>query len=233
LRRGSAILAKKVIQKTVTEPGEEAPVVSIQAEVLRSLTDEIDGQVDRATRIIQHLREFGRKTDLTCEEVDLNECVRRAFLLLGRQLENRGIEVRMELEEPLPPILADRARLEQVFINLILNARDALEERFCGPQSLRGEMSILVRSFENGDRTVVTVRDTGCGIPEENLNKIFDPFFTTKAVGKGTGLGLSISYGIVRDYGGRILVESAPGKGAVFTISFPAHVSQEARSECH
>jgi histidine kinase len=126
------------------------------------------------------------------------------------------------LTEPLPRIKADRNRIEQVFINLILNARDAIEDRGVIRDGIAGEMALYVHACSDGSTVMVTFRDTGCGIPEEIQTKIFDPFFTTKEVGKGTGLGLSISYGIVQDYGGRIEVESEPGRGSTFTITFPA-----------
>ena len=212
-----SFLSKKVIEQSAAQSQAVPSTVSIQADVLQSLADEIDSHVDRATRIIQHLREFGRKSDLTRTEVDLNECVREVFMMLGRQLEGRGITVHLELSESLPPVMADKNRIEQVFINMVLNARDAIEEK-----GIDEEMGLFVRSFLQGNRVVVTFRDTGCGIAEQIREKIFDPFFTTKEVGKGTGLGLSISYSIVQDYEGEIRVESVPGKGSTFTVSFPS-----------
>ena len=219
-------LAKKVIEKGAPQQGEGAAAVTIQADALKSLTDEIDSHVDRASRIIRHLRDFGRQSDLSRERVDLNEGIRRAFLLMGTQLQGRGISYHLQLEERLPPVLAEMSRVEQVFINLILNARDAIQERERDRKGPREEMGIFVRTFLDGDRVAVAFRDTGCGIPEEILGKIFDPFFTTKEVGEGTGLGLSISYGIIQDYGGKIQAESVVGKGTIFTIWFPAAPSR-------
>jgi signal transduction histidine kinase len=136
-------------------------------------------------------------------------------------LELHGIKVELDLDNELPPIKGDRNRLEQVFLNLIMNARDALDEQ----QELAGqdvEKVLRISSKTAGDRVVVTVSDTGLGMSEAVKEKIFEPFFTTKPVGKGTGLGLSISFGIVRDYDGIIEVQSVEGRGTTFIISFPA-----------
>jgi PAS domain S-box-containing protein len=178
-------------------------------------------QVDRAVRIINHLREFGRKTEIDKERVFINNPIKGVFTLLDQQLRLRGIKVVLDLKNDIPPIMGDTNRLEQVFINLVVNARNAMEAK--KGEFARGEVeSILtVRSFQENDRVVVTVTDTGTGIPDDMKDKIFEPFFTTKEVGKGTGLGLSISYGIVKDYEGTIEVESEVGKGATFRLSFP------------
>jgi histidine kinase len=216
-----SFLAKKVIEKTTPSGDDSTPTVSIEADLLKSLTDEIDSHVNRASRIIQHLREFGRKSDFVREEINLNTCIEGALMILGRQLEVRGITTHLYLDQDLPPVIADKNRIEQVFINLIINARDAIEERQEKGQDSQEEMALNVRSFLDGKRVVVTFQDTGSGMPEEIKAKIFDPFFTTKEVGRGMGLGLSISYGIIRDYGGAIDVESETGKGTTLTVSFP------------
>lgn len=195
----------------------------IEENTLKTIAQEMDTQVDRATKIINHLREFGRKTDFTKVDVQLNKCIKEAFTMLGRQLELRQIKVVLELDEELPPIMADRNRLEQVFINMIINARDAIEERV---RKLGGNERILTirTSLRNGS-VVAEVSDTGIGIPEEMKSRVFEPFFTSKEVGKGTGLGLSISYGIVQDFNGTIEVESKFGKGTTFRLTFPAKTS--------
>jgi len=185
------------------------------------LADEMDSQVDRASLIINHLRQFGRKTDIRKVNVQLNDCISGTFTVLGRQLEVHGIKVELDLDNELPPIKGDRNRLEQVFLNLIMNARDAMDEK----QELAGqdvEKVLRISSKTAGDRVVVKVADTGPGMNQGVKEKIFEPFFTTKPVGKGTGLGLSISFGIVRDYDGTIEVQSVEGRGTTFTISFPA-----------
>jgi histidine kinase len=138
-------------------------------------------------------------------------------------LEVRGVEIVLDLDERLPKVFADSNRLEQVFIDLVINARDAMEtKRAKAIGSATSNNVLTVRSYREGDQVVVTISDTGIGIPRDIRDKIFEPFFTTKEVGGGTGLGLSISYGIVKDYNGAIEVESVEGRGSTFTVAFPA-----------
>jgi len=194
---------------------------AIQDEILKTLAEEIDSHVDRAARIINHMREFGRKSDVEREKVRVNETLEKALEIFNQQLKLKEIKVVKEFEKDLPPILADANRLEQVFINLLINARDALEEKSDNADTKgRSKKIFLKTGFKNGLVTI-EVKDTGVGIPKSILDKIFEPFFTTKKVGKGTGLGLSISYGIVKDYGGHILAESQEGVGSNFVVHFP------------
>jgi signal transduction histidine kinase len=123
--------------------------------------------------------------------------------------------------------MADSNRLEQVFMNLVLNARQAMEEKKPETAGVAPDNVLTVRSFQENGQVVVTVTDTGTGIPETLNEKIFEPFFTTKKVGEGTGLGLSISYEIVKDYRGTIEIESAKGKGSTFKITFPVREEKE------
>jgi histidine kinase len=182
--------------------------------------------VDRASKIINHMREFGRKSEVSKERVQVNETLDRAHEIFSQQLKLREIEVIRDYEENLPHIMADFNRLEQVFINLLINARDAIEEKLNAADHPKGEKKIFLKTSRQGRMIKVEVRDTGKGIPKPLLDKIFEPFFTTKKVGKGTGLGLSISYGIVQDYDGTIKVETEEGKGSNFVIMFP--ISDEA-----
>ena len=122
----------------------------------------------------------------------------------------------------LPLIMAEHNRLEQVFINLVTNAIDAMDEKTSQPDVPDLEKKLRIKSFAENGQVVVYVSDTGIGMPEEVKNKIFEPFFTTIKIGKGTGLGTSISYGIVEDYDGSIELESEPGKGTTFKLSFPS-----------
>jgi PAS domain S-box-containing protein len=188
---------------------------------LRIVADQMREQVDRAVRIINHLREFGRKEEIKREKININKPIEGVFTLLGQQLKLRGIEVVLELEEGLPPIMADVNRLEQVFVDLVVNARDSMEEKEMEFVEGHIEKTLTVRSTKEDGHLVVTITDTGTGIPEEVRDRIFEPFFTTKEVGKGTGLGLSISYGIIKDYEGTIEVESETGKGTTFRLTFP------------
>jgi PAS domain S-box-containing protein len=200
--------------KMMTEAGKR-----VADEDLLYVVGEVSQQVDRASEIIQRLREFGRKADFTREKVDINTVIRNAQKMLGQQLSVEDIVVRMELTEPLPPISGHTNRLEQVLFNLITNARDAIHQKRLreGPG---GSGLITIRSYLEGDRVGMAVSDSGVGIPESIRDRVFEPFFTTKEVGKGMGLGLSIIYGIVRDHGGEIQIQSQEGIGTTFTITF-------------
>jgi histidine kinase len=209
---------------------------ALAADILASLTQEIDAHVDRASKIINHLREFGRKPEMKLEPVDMAEVLKRALDIFSQQLKLREIEVVQEFEPNLPLVMADAGRLEQVFINMLINARDAIEEKWSekaagATQAAAplGPKRITLKAWVALGRVRVEIADTGCGIPSGVKNKIFEPFFTTKRVGKGTGLGLSISYGIIQDCGGTIQPESEAGVGTRFTIALP--VAQEAEAE--
>ncbi|MFZ5426820.1 MAG: ATP-binding protein [Thermodesulfobacteriota bacterium] len=184
-------------------------------ERFRQVAEEISSQVDRAAGIISHLREFGRKSEFTPDAVDINVPIRGVFTIIGKQLALQNIKVELDLEENLPRVLAHSNRLEQVFFNLVANARDAILSGEPG----RGE--IHIRSWFEDGSVAVSVSDTGCGISPADLQKIFEPFFTTKRAGEGMGLGLAISYGIVKDYGGEIQVGSEVGEGTTFKLIFP------------
>lgn len=199
----------------------------LKGEILLTLVEEIDSHVDRASKIINHMREFGRKSDVTKQKVAINEPLTKALEIFSQQLKLRDIEVIIQLGEDLPPILGDANRLEQVFINLLLNARDAIEDRWHTVEYGKADKKILLRTSRKGDRVVVEIEDTGSGIPETILDKVFEPFFTTKDVGKGTGLGLSISYGIIQDYGGGIEVMPRSGGGTCIIVTLPT-VSEKA-----
>lgn len=195
----------------------------IDIEELKTVAEEINSHVDRASGIINHLREFSRVSMPVKSPLDINGPIRDVFKVLGQQLRLHQVEVRLELAENLPPIMAEHNRLEQVFINLVTNALDAIDEKVekMGPEA--GGMSITIKSFLEEGQVVVVVSDTGIGIPDNVKDKIFEPFFTTKEVGRGTGLGMSISYGIVRDYGGTIDVKSEADLGTTFELRFPAY----------
>ncbi len=196
--------------------------LDIPDEVINKVCNEIISQVERASSIINHLREFGRKSEVDeLDKININKPIRDVFTLLGQQLRVREIDVKLELDDNLPPILGVPNRLEQVFLNLVMNARDAIMER--KEIMVNGDFSpcITIRSYREEDRIVVDVSDNGIGIPEAVKDRIFEPFFTTKEVGKGTGLGLSISYGIVKDYGGSIEIRNTGKEGTTFRITFP------------
>jgi histidine kinase len=194
----------------------------IEDEIFLAMASEIDAYVDRAAKIINHMRQFGRKSDIKLHRVRVNDPLQKAMEILGQQLKVRGIEVEWNLAENLPLIMADPDRLEQVFINLLINARDAVDETRQSPDHLQGDKKISIKTESAGNEIVVEIRDTGPGIPEEIIDRIFEPFFTTKKVGQGTGLGLSISYGIIQECNGSIKAFSTKDEGACFRMRFPA-----------
>ena len=205
----------------------------IEAQTLARLMEKIDANVDRAEKIILHMRQFARKSEIRLVSVQINEVLQRTFEMFNQQLRIHGIETEWEKDGNLPRILADPDRLEQVFINLIMNARDAIEAKWDRQDQVPGYGDrIIIRTrvvpaetSRAGDhepeRLVIEVEDTGTGFEAGAADRLFEPFFTTKEVGKGTGLGLSISYGIIRDCGGSIKAENAGSGGAVFLITFP------------
>jgi PAS domain S-box-containing protein len=173
-------------------------------------------QIERATKIVDHLREFGRKSDLTFYPLDLNEPIQDVFKLLGQQLRLRDIEVVLELDQGLPKMLADKNLLEQIFLNLVTNARDAMVAK--GAEAVK---KLTITTHREEDKVVASVSDTGTGMPKGIQEKIFDPFFTTKEPGKGTGLGLSITYNLVKDFKGDMDVDSTLDVGTTFKVHFP------------
>jgi histidine kinase len=192
----------------------------IKEETLETLAEEIDSHVDRASGIINHLREFGRKSEVKRERVDINDAVDRSLAIFMQQLRLREIGVEKDFQEDLPLVLANNNRLEQVFINLLINARDAIEDK-CEKFGDTIEKRIFLKTRLWQGKVRVEIEDTGLGIPKPLLEKIFEPFFTTKRVGRGTGLGLSISYGIIQDYEGTIKVETRENEGSNFIITLP------------
>src|SRR5262249_14535591 len=165
---------------------------------------------ERAAEIVRGLRAFARVgSGLELEDSDLSDVLDVALTVLRHELRDR-VRVHKQLA-PMPRVRCDASRMSQVFVNLILNA----------VQAMPGEGDLYITlGAENGSARC-SIRDTGPGIPPDVKGRIFDPFFTTKPVGQGTGLGLSISYGIVEQHGGRIEVDSQPGQGATFTVVLP------------
>ncbi len=210
IKTASSYFMKKVLKKE-----------RIKDEILFTMAEEIDSHVDRATKIINHMRQFGRKSDLELEKTQIDKVLKSAFEIFSQQLKVRGIEVVWDIQEDLPLIMADPGRLEQVFINLLINARDAIDDKWENREYQPGDKKITLTTRVENNQVIVKVCDTGTGIPHGIADKIFEPFFTTKKVGKGTGLGLSISYGIIKECGGEIRAASGTGTGACFIATFP------------
>jgi C4-dicarboxylate-specific signal transduction histidine kinase len=182
------------------------------ASTLRQLKHAMQ-QVQKATEIITHLRTFGRAAPVTHEPTRVNDVIDQSLTLMREQLKLRSIEVILDLEPSNPTVTANPIRLEQVFMNLLTNARDALAES--------SKKLIRIRSRIESGSVVLAFEDSGPGVAPELEHRIFDPFFTTKEVGAGTGLGLSITYGIVKDHEGSIRLDNRPGEGATFVIGLP------------
>ena len=181
-------------------------------------------QVRKATEIISHLRTFGRAAPVTFGAVDVDGVIERALSLMQQQLRLRAIDVELDLCPDELVVQGNPIQLEQVFINLLTNARDALEEV---PEERK---KIRIASSLQREQIRIVFEDTGPGIPAEIAQRVFDPFFTTKEVGTGTGLGLSITYSIVKEHGGEISLSRTPGGGATFTAELPVF-GGEAREE--
>ncbi|MGA7826124.1 MAG: PAS domain S-box protein [Geobacteraceae bacterium] len=175
----------------------------------RELIEESLDGAERVQSIVQNLKSFSRVDESECKAADINECLESTLKIVWNEIKYKANVVR-DLGT-LPPIRCFPQQINQVFMNLLVNASQAL-----GSQ---GE--IRVRTWQEDDSVFASVGDTGCGIPEEVLNRIFEPFFTTKEVGKGTGLGLSITYDIIKKHKGEIFVESIPGTGTTFTVRLP------------
>jgi two-component system, NtrC family, C4-dicarboxylate transport sensor histidine kinase DctB len=183
-------------------------------EEARDTIGQILGMIDRMGRISRHLRNFARKPNEQLRAVPLSEAISGARDLLGWRLDKAGVTLEVDLGRPAPIVTGGLVRLQQVFVNLISNAIDAVE----GAQDNR--LHLCAR--QNGEMVEITLRDHGPGVPDALQARIFDPFFSTKEVGKGLGLGLSISYNILRDFGGELSVANHPEGGAVFTLRLRA-----------
>ncbi len=178
----------------------------------QTLIDKIVKQTFRASEIVNNLLNFSRTGGTELIDVDVNRVVEETLSLVAHPLKTSRIQVVKHLGETLPAVRGSANKLQQVFLNLFLNARDAMP----------GGGMLEVRTGAHNGSVEVEVADTGGGIPREHIHRIFDPFFTTKGSGRGTGLGLSVSYGIIREHKGKIDVRSTPGKGTSFHVEFPA-----------
>src|SRR5256885_1360085 len=178
----------------------------------QSIIEKIVKQTFRASEIVNNLLNFSRTGAPEAADIDVNRVVEETLSLVTHPLKASHIQVVKQLGETLPAVRGSANKLQQVFLNLFLNARDAMPS---------GGM-LEVRTAAHNGSVEIEVADTGGGIAREDIHRIFDPFFTTKASGRGTGLGLSVSYGIIKEHAGKIDVRSTPGKGTSFHVEFPA-----------
>jgi two-component system, NtrC family, sensor kinase len=176
------------------------------------LIDKVVKQTFRASEIVNNLLNFSRTGAAEFTEVNLNTVVEETLSLVAHPFRTAHVQVTRNMQQELPPMLGSNNKLQQVFLNLFMNARDAMPS---------GGM-VEIRTASHNGSVEIEITDTGSGIPNEDLHRIFDPFFTTKSSGHGTGLGLSVSYGIIKEHAGKIDVRSTQGKGTSFRLEFPA-----------
>jgi len=170
-------------------------------------------RAEQAAKVVRQLKGFAQPSEMQKDKVDLSQVIEDTIEMVAHQMSLQGISIAAQFDPQMRSIWADHDCLEQVFLNLALNAKDAM------PQG--GELTITTRLGKDGLSAEITFADTGVGIPEENLGKILEPFFTSGKNGQGTGLGLSICQRIVQDHGGHMRVESKVGEGSTFTVVLP------------
>jgi two-component system NtrC family sensor kinase len=180
----------------------------------KRILEKIEKQTFRAAEIVNGLLNFSRLSGSEFNDLNINQLIDDSLALLNHQLLSNQIRVDPKYDNSLPPVYGNAGKLQQVFINLFLNAKDAMPSG--------GELAINTAMAES--MVVVDISDTGTGISEENIKRIFDPFFTTKNIGRGTGLGLAVTYGIIQEHGGRIFVDSDSGKGTHFRVKLPTRL---------
>ena len=178
----------------------------------QAIIEKIVKQTFRASEIVNNLLNFSRIGATEFGEVDVNRLVEETLSLVAHPMKTSRVQIVKQLGESLPPVLGSANKLQQVFLNLFLNAKDAMP----------GGGMLEVRTAARNGSVEIEIADTGAGISREDIHRIFDPFFTTKSSGRGTGLGLSVSYGIIKEHSGKIDVRSTPGKGTSFHLEFPA-----------
>ena len=186
----------------------------------KRVLEKIEKQTFRAAEIVNGLLNFARMNGSEFKALDVNNLIHESLSLLEHQLRQNHIQIESEYDRSLPHVYGNGGKLQQVFINLFLNARDAMPSG--------GALS--VKTGMNDSMVMVDIWDTGVGISQENIKRIYDPFFTTKTTGKGTGLGLAVTYGILQEHGGRIFVDSSPGTGTHFKIKLPIVEASQAAS---
>jgi two-component system NtrC family sensor kinase len=190
---------------------------SKNAEEFKTSIRKIEEHVERARKVVHNMLGYARRMEPRLEDVDVNDTVKQTIGILANYARINNIDIRTELNPDLPIIAGDQAQLQQVFLNLISNAIDAIGK----------EGWIRVKSVRSGEEILVSVTDNGPGIAEEMQRKVFDPFFTTKSAGKGTGLGLWISYSIMEKMGGKISLNSKVGEGSTFVVQIPIVIPEK------
>src|SRR5208283_4682332 len=196
-------LMKDILQMSGDFPNKENFLAQVKG---------ISDSLNRCRTITHRLLGFARRMDVTPIETDINETINEVLGFVEREMLYRNIRLAMDLGDKVPMVLIDKGQIQQVFLNIINNAIDAVND---------GGLISIGTELKGRDTVNITIKDNGTGIPRETLKHIFEPFYTTKEKGKGTGLGLSISYGIITRLGGTITVESEVAKGTSFLIGIP------------
>ena len=182
----------------------------------RKYLQQVINETTRVGRIVSDLLSFSRRSKPQRSQADLNKIIRSTLSLISHKLKLANVEANASLQEDLPLAPCDSSQIQQVVLNLVMNAAEAMHNRPTG-----GVINVSTASSKDGASVLITVADNGEGIPKEHLTKIFDPFFTTKPEGKGVGLGLAVLYGIVEAHGGEVDVSSTPGEGTTFVVKLP------------
>jgi hypothetical protein len=181
----------------------------------KPILEKIEKQTFRAAEIVNGLLNFARMNGSEFTDLDVNQLIRETLLLLDHQFRQNRVEVSYAPDASIPPVYGNAGKLQQVFVNLFLNAKDAMPSGG----------TLKVATAKNDTMVVIDIRDSGVGISAEDIRRIYDPFFTTKKTGKGTGLGLAVTYGIIQEHGGRISVDSLPSQGTSFRLKLPTRQS--------
>jgi two-component system, NtrC family, sensor kinase len=184
---------------------------SANGEEFRASVKKIEEHVERARKVVHNMLGYARRMEPRLEDIDVNQTINQTVDILENYARSNNIDIQTDLADNLPITAGDQAQLQQVILNLINNAIDAIGK----------DGTVSVKSSRDPSKIRVVIADTGPGIPESMQKKIFDPFFTTKSTGKGTGLGLWISYNIIEKMGGSLALQSKEGQGAAFTITLP------------
>ena len=193
---------------------DEDNITAKETEQFKHYLNLMENETRRTGRIVSNLLAFSRQSKMEPKRVGINPLIEKILFLNSNLLKIGGVKVETQLEQDLPDLLGSEDQLQQVFMNLVSNAAEAMETG-------GGRLSIETRHLAREDKLQIDFIDTGHGIPEEDIPKLFEPFFTTKTKGKGVGLGLSVAYGIVQEHGGSIYAKSKPGQGTTFQVRLP------------
>ncbi|MGD8756348.1 MAG: ATP-binding protein, partial [Desulfobacterales bacterium] len=194
---------------------EEDTINTAQIDQFNQYLTLMETETRRTSRIVSNLLAFARQSKLELKSVNLNRLIEKTLFLNANLLKISSVKVETRLDPDLPDMIGSEDQLQQVFMNLVSNAAEAMESKGGGRLLIETQHSL------REDKLLVDFKDTGVGVPEKDLSKLFEPFYTTKKKGKGVGLGLSVAYGIIQEHGGSIYVESHAGEGTHFNVKLP------------